>query len=207
VLDPDGGPVQACRVAAAQRQRHQLIDPAAALHEEVGARVRQLVELAVGFVGGKRVERLLRAARLGVMLHDHLRVTEQGGVFAVVAQRIGGHLVPAHRSIGDRPTVDGGLRDWRARGERRRHRRGRGARDCDGRAASAVLETGRSLPIAALRPIAIATRRRGTLPPAARLPPAPRASAARSHRRRRAVRHGARPAAARPAPAAPASAR
>ena len=70
---------------AAQGQGHELIDPAAALDEKVGARVGQLVELAVGQVGSERVVRLLRGRRLGEVLDDHFGVAQRVGVFAVVA--------------------------------------------------------------------------------------------------------------------------
>ena len=56
-----------------RRQGHELVELAAALDEEVRARVRQLVELAVGQVGRERVVGLQRGRRLGVVLDDHFR--------------------------------------------------------------------------------------------------------------------------------------
>ena len=57
VLDPDRRVVEPDGVAAHQPQRHELVDLAAAVDDEVRAHARQLVQLGVGDVGRERVAR------------------------------------------------------------------------------------------------------------------------------------------------------
>ena len=124
VLDSDRRPVQSDRMAAADRERHELIDSPIRLDEEVRACVRQLVELAVGDIRRERVVRLACGRRLGVVLDDHFRVAEDVGVFAVVLLRVSGHLALARRAERNRPLVN----RWTQRGELRARLRSAAAR-------------------------------------------------------------------------------
>ena len=82
VLDPDRRVVEPDGVAAHVAQRHELVDLAAAVDDEVRADAGQLVQLGVRHVGRERVLRRAERVRHGDVLDDHLRGLQQRRVRA-----------------------------------------------------------------------------------------------------------------------------
>ena len=100
MLDPDRELVHADRVPAADPERHQLVDRAVGVHDEVRARARVLAQ--VRRVRRERVPRSLPRRAGRVVLDDRDGCVEPPAPRPVVPLRVGGHLAAAAVAVRDR---------------------------------------------------------------------------------------------------------
>ena len=113
MLNPDGCPVEPDRVPTDRRQRHELVDGAIGIDDEVGADTGCLVQLLIRCVRDKCPVSRRERRRRCVVLNDHLRVDEAPCVKPVVALRVSGGLCAARRPEWDRLPHNAWLGDGR----------------------------------------------------------------------------------------------
>ena len=75
----------------------ELVNATGRRHHEMGADVRELMELGIGMVGREGVVDRSGTAGACDVFDNDVRITQPPGVVTVMALRVGGHLVFALR--------------------------------------------------------------------------------------------------------------